>query len=64
MVQMDFSFLFSVVGKLEKIKEKLGSSAIITSCRLLCRFNQMGGLILQALLYINEQQSVIVDLGK
>lgn len=48
----------------KKIKEKLCSSALITSCRLLCRFNQMADSILQACLYINEQQSVIFDLGK
>lgn len=50
--------------KLKKIKEKLWSSAPIMSCRLLCRFKQMAGPILQALLYINERQSVIFDLGK
>lgn len=61
----DGNFLFSFFfWKLKKIKEKLCSSALITSCRLLCRFNQMAGSILQALLYINEQQSVIFDLGK
>ena len=65
MLQMDFSFpFFFFFLKLEKIKEKLCSSALITSCILLCRFNQMAGLILQTLLYINEQQSVIFDLGK
>lgn len=50
--------------KLKKIKEKPCSSALITSCRLLCRFNQMAGSILQVLLYINERQSVIFDSGK
>lgn len=63
MVQMDF-FLIFFFWKLKKIKEKFCTSALITSCRLLCRFNQMAGSILQALLYINEQQSVIFDLGK
>ena len=62
MVQMEIFFFF--FWKLKKIKEKLHSSALITSCRLLCRFNQMAGSILRALLYINEQQSVIFDLGK
>lgn len=53
-------FIFFGGGELKKIKGELRSPN--HSCRLICPLKQMVGWILQALLYINEQQWFIFDL--